>query len=41
MAQHLCSEDPTSARYSLYGGFMLGLFFNPEDGKDMFLRNVS
>jgi hypothetical protein len=23
-----------------YAGFLLGLFFNPEDGRDMFLRNV-
>jgi hypothetical protein len=25
---------------SLHGGFFLGLFFDPEDGYDMFLRNV-
>jgi hypothetical protein len=24
----------------LYGGFLLGLFFDSEDGGDMFLRNV-
>jgi hypothetical protein len=23
-----------------HAGFMLGLFFDPEDGGDMFLRNV-
>jgi hypothetical protein len=23
-----------------YAGFLLGLFFDPEDGGDMFLRNV-
>jgi hypothetical protein len=25
----------------LHVGFLLGLFFDPEDGGDMFLRNVS
>jgi hypothetical protein len=29
-----------SARYMLYARFLLGLLFNPEDGKNMFLRNV-
>jgi hypothetical protein len=24
-----------------HAGFLLGLFFDPEDGGDMFLRNVS
>jgi hypothetical protein len=24
----------------LHGGFLLGLFFNPEDGGDIFLQNV-
>jgi hypothetical protein len=24
----------------LHAGFLLGLFFNPEDGDDMFHRNV-
>jgi hypothetical protein len=24
-----------------HAGFLLGLFFNPEDGGDIFLRNVS
>jgi hypothetical protein len=23
-----------------YVGFLLGLFFDPEDGRDMFIRNV-
>jgi hypothetical protein len=26
--------------YLLHVGFLLGLFFDPEDGGDMFLRNV-
>jgi hypothetical protein len=26
-----------SACYLLYAGFLLGLFFDPEDGGDMFL----
>jgi hypothetical protein len=29
-----------SACYSLYSGFLLGLFFDIEDGSNMFLRNV-
>jgi hypothetical protein len=28
------------ASYILHAGFMYGLFFDPEDGSDMFLRNV-
>jgi hypothetical protein len=29
-----------SALYLLQAGFLLGLFFDPEDGGDMFFRNV-
>jgi hypothetical protein len=29
-------QDPTC----FHPGFLLGLFFGPEDGGDMFLRNV-
>jgi hypothetical protein len=29
-----------SSGYFLHAGFLLGLFFGPEDGGDMFLRNV-
>jgi hypothetical protein len=29
------------AQLALLTGFLLGLFFDPEDGSDMFLRNVS
>jgi hypothetical protein len=28
------------ACYLLHAGFLLGLFFDPEDGRDMFLQNV-
>jgi hypothetical protein len=34
-------EEQKSACYLLHDGFLLGLFFNPEDGGDMFLQNVS
>jgi hypothetical protein len=27
-------------KQSFYAGFLLGLFFDPEGGSDMFLRNV-
>jgi hypothetical protein len=29
-----------SACHLLHAGFLLGLFFEPEDGGDMFLQNV-
>jgi hypothetical protein len=29
------------ARHQLHAGLLLGLFFNFEDGGDMFLRNIS
>jgi uncharacterized BrkB/YihY/UPF0761 family membrane protein len=28
------------ACYLLYAGFLLGIFFDPEDGGDIFLQNV-
>jgi hypothetical protein len=34
------SKKPTSACYLLYAGFLLGIFFDPEDRGDMFLLNV-
>jgi hypothetical protein len=30
----------SSSCYLLHSGFFLGLFFNPEDGGDMFLLNI-
>jgi hypothetical protein len=29
-----------SQRLLLHSGFLIGLFFDPEDGDDMFLRNI-
>jgi hypothetical protein len=34
-----CDSKPTTGR-SLLAGFMLGLFFNPDDQGDEFLRDV-
>jgi hypothetical protein len=31
---------PDSPDHLLHVGFLLGLFFDPEDGGDMFLQNV-
>jgi hypothetical protein len=30
-----------SACYLLHAGYLLGLFFDPEDGSDMLLQNIS
>jgi hypothetical protein len=30
----------TTLWYLLHAGFLLGLFFDPEDSGDMFLRNI-
>jgi hypothetical protein len=35
------TPSKSSDYYLLHAGFLLGLFFNPEDGGDMFLQNVS
>jgi hypothetical protein len=37
---HLRGRRIRSASYRLHAGFFLGLLFDPEDGGDMFLRNV-
>jgi hypothetical protein len=34
------SYKPAWKQVSSKAGFLLGLFFDPEDGGDMFLRNV-
>jgi hypothetical protein len=34
------SKKPAELATCFRAGFLLGLFFNPEDGDDMFLRNV-
>jgi hypothetical protein len=34
------SEQTSSTCYLLHAGFLLGLFFDPKDGGNMFLRNV-
>jgi hypothetical protein len=33
-------SEQSSVCYMLHAGFLLGLFFDPEDGSDMFLRKV-
>jgi hypothetical protein len=38
--QHETSSKKTSACYLLHAGFLLDLFFDPEDGGNMFPRNV-
>jgi hypothetical protein len=35
-----CSSLTSYACYMLFAGFLLGLFFDPDVGGDMFLRNV-
>jgi hypothetical protein len=35
-----CRLKEGSAYYLLHAGFLRGLFFDPDDGGDMFLRNV-
>jgi hypothetical protein len=37
----LNKQDTSFACYLLHAGFLLGLFFDSEDGGDMFFRNVS
>jgi hypothetical protein len=34
-------EHVTGLATCFHTGFMLGLFFDPEDGGDMFLQNIS
>jgi hypothetical protein len=36
---HIASICVMLATY-FHAGFLLGLFFDPEDGGDMFLRNI-
>jgi hypothetical protein len=33
-------ESRWQAEESFHAGFLLGFFFDPDDGGDMFLRNV-
>jgi hypothetical protein len=37
---HAKNQHEGGNKQSLYPGFFLGLFFDPEDGGDMFFRNV-
>jgi hypothetical protein len=34
-------ESNVAPATCLHAGFLFGLFFDPEDGGDMFLRNIS
>jgi hypothetical protein len=38
--QHFLGMFRSFACYVLHAGFLLGLFFNPEDGGYIFLQNV-
>jgi hypothetical protein len=42
MSKNTPSKKPaiTKQETSVIAGFLLGLIFDPEDGGDMFLRNV-
>jgi hypothetical protein len=33
-------QQTSTANKLLHGGFLLGLFFDPEDGSDVFIRNA-
>jgi hypothetical protein len=35
------SMQQSTACHLLHAGFLLALFFDPEDGGDMFLQNIS
>jgi hypothetical protein len=40
MKQVASTASQSFAHYLLHAGFLPGLFFDPEAGGDMFLRNV-
>jgi hypothetical protein len=35
-----CLLEYNAVSYQIFTGFLLSLLFNPEDGGDMFIRNV-
>jgi hypothetical protein len=38
--EEYAKQETIRASYMLHAGFILGLLFDPEDGGDIFLRNL-
>jgi hypothetical protein len=39
-SNNLAKQEASVKDIAIFVGFLLGLFFDPEDGSDMLLRNV-